>query len=46
MQNTDCSNVIPEIKNLIEQLHKDISHRFSHIESNLLNAESTERLKT
>ncbi|XP_026747001.1 zinc finger BED domain-containing protein 1-like [Trichoplusia ni] len=40
-QNSDGNNVLPEIKNLIENLHKDLNHRFGHIESNLLNAEST-----
>ncbi|CAK1579413.1 unnamed protein product [Parnassius mnemosyne] len=38
VQNTDQH--IPEIKNVIEHLHKELNHRFGHIKSNILNAES------
>ncbi|CAK1587914.1 unnamed protein product [Parnassius mnemosyne] len=41
VQNTDANQHIPEIKNVIEHLHKELNHRFGHIESNILNAEST-----
>ncbi|XP_063892271.1 E3 SUMO-protein ligase ZBED1-like [Helicoverpa armigera] len=34
-------NDIPEIKALIENLHKELSHRFNNTEINVLNTEST-----
>lgn len=33
-------SIIPEIKNIVLHLHKELNQRFGYIESNILNAES------